>query len=114
MPISAVPIAPSLSDPGRLCREFPVECTRSASEKPRTISGSLSPMPARPFDIPQCCPNGCGAISFGFRKERMVRILAITKEKFIPGAEIEHLWLALLIIALIGAVGLVLMMAVGH
>ena len=41
-----------------------------------------------------------------------MRILAITKEKFTPGAEIEHLWLALVIIALIGAVGLLLMMAV--
>ena len=44
----------------------------------------------------------------------MVRILAIIKEKLIPGAKIEHLWLALVIIALIGAVGLGLMMAVGH
>jgi hypothetical protein len=49
---------------------------------------------------------------FSFSEGAMVRILAITKEKFTPGAEIEHLWLALVIIALIGAVGLLLMMAV--
>jgi hypothetical protein len=49
--------------------------------------------------------------SFAFSEGAMVRILAI--KKFTLGAEIEHLWLALFIIALIGAVG-VLMMAAGH
>ena len=77
--------------------------------------GSLSPMPARAFDLPQCWPNGCMQFSFWvFSEGAMVRILAITKEKLTPGAKIEHLWLALVIIALIGAVGLGLMMAVGH